>query len=444
MYSLSVSFTYTAIRPSSHLPGHTTHNNIIFQCHKMSTLFDSLLEQDGEEVFNLRIGAPSRPLLKKCQDIMRQASEHHLKSDDLSLLQYGPRQGHSVFRAELAKFLSNQYEDTVDSADLMVTAGATQGLALLVTLLFNPGDLAFVEDPTYFLAIKVLSEDLNLKVIGVPTDEDGINVEEFDRLLTQHGVKDRPVTHAKPFGSLLYTVPTFNNPTGSSLPPEKCEGLVKVLRKHNVLAVCDDVYNCLPFVDSEPPFTTPGPKRLFAFDKKSHPDYKGNVVSNGTFSKLLGPGLRLGWVELPECVKNLLVWSYYADSGGSFNQYTSCIVATAFKLGLVTKHVVDAREVYHSQMIALCDAIDKFLPATVTYKRPKGGYFVWLTFPSNVNCRDLQQLCKKKYRVDFNPGSACSCTGSFTNCMRLSFAFYEKHVLQEIVKTIGEALKEML
>ena len=409
----------------------------------MSTLFDNLLKKDGKEIVNLRIGAPSQSLLKKCRNIILQASQYRLASDNMDLFQYGPQSGHPEFRAELAKFLTKQYGNTVQAEDIVVNAGATQGLGLIVALLFNPGDLVFVEDPTYFLAIKVLSEDFNMKVIAVPTNEDGIDVEEFDKILTHHGVKDRPVSSKKPFSGLLYSVPTFNNPIGCSLPPNKCNELVKVLRKHNVLALCDDVYNCLPFVDSKPPFTTPGPQRLFSFDKKSDPDYKGNVVSNGSFSKLLGPGLRVGWLELPGRVKNFVVNSAFSDSGGSFNHYMSCIIATALKLDLVEPHLIEAREVYHAQMVALCDAIDQHLPS-VSYQRPKGGYFVWLKFPPAINCIELQKICKEKYRLDFNPGTACSCTGSFTNCVRLAFAFYDQAVLIEGVKTIARALEEIM
>ncbi|KAJ7365352.1 hypothetical protein OS493_005458 [Desmophyllum pertusum] len=140
--------------------------------------------------------------------------------------------------------------------------------------------------------------------------------------------------------------------------------------------------------------TNPSTK-AFAFDDKSDADYKGNVISNASFSKFLAPGLRLGWMEVPERVQNVLKTNAYASSGGCFNHYISCIIAVALQEGLVKDHVLMVRKVFHSQLNTLCDALDKYIPGQFSYQRPKGGYFLWVTFSPEVDCDKWNVICQK-------------------------------------------------
>ena len=409
----------------------------------MSTLFDFLGEK---RISSLRVGAPSTHLLKKCGELIAKATLSLQNPDTYTaeLFQYGPFEGALVFRKEVAKFLTEMYGDPVDHEDIWLNAGASQGLYFVAGFLFQPGDVVFVEEPSYFLGIRVLRDDLGMKVVGIPTDQDGIIVDELEKLIIEHSDKVRLPTDAKPFSAMVYCVPTFNNPTGSFLPAGRCKRLIKVLRKHNVLAVCDDVYNLLPFMEDKPPFISSPPQRLFAYDSKSDPGYSGNVISNGSFSKLLGPGLRIGWIEAPKRARSVLLKSGNLASGGSFNHYTSHIIAKALNMGLVKEHLIYARGVYYSQMNALCDSLDKYITKPFSYQRPKGGYFVWVAFPPQVDCDKLLAICREKYNVDFNHGSCCSSSGKFKHCMRLSFAHNECDVIEQCVRQIAAALTEML
>lgn len=408
----------------------------------MSTLFDNIHNKEG--LISLCVGAPDDLLLEGCRKIIKQATEVHLASGKLSSFQYGAKLGDPVFRTELAKFLTDQYGSEVESDSLIATAGASQGLQVLLSTLFQSGDVAFVEDPTYFLSIKMLKDDLNMKVVGVPTDTGGIIVEELDRLLTEHAAKARPPTDKKPFSFLVYLVPTFNNPKGGCLPAERCNKIITILRKHNALAVCDDVYNSLPYLDDGPPFVTHAPLRLFAYDMKSDADYKGSVVSNGTFSKLLGPGLRIGWLECPAAVVKCFSENCcYLQSGGGFNHYMSCILGTALQLGLVSKHITYVRGVYYGRMKAMCDAIDELVPQA-KYTRPRGGYFVWIELPTKIDSKEFAKFCEEKYKVKFWPGPFCSNDGNFVNFVRFSCAWHKEEVLREAVKRFAEGLKEAL
>lgn len=280
-----------------------------------------------------------------------------------------------------------------------------------------------------------------MKVIGVPSDKDGIIVDELERQLMKRVSELPPPTDMKPYSAMLYCVPTFNNPTGSCLPPEQCKKMINLMRKYNVLAFCDDVYNLLSYTGDKPP-----PQRLYAFDDKSSADYKGNVISNGSFSKFLAPGLRLGWMEVPERVRCLLQKSAYAIGGGCFNHYLSCIIAVALQEGLVKDHLSMVRKVLEVQLNALCNALNKYIPeGQISYQRPKGGYFVWVTFPPEVDCDKLFKICLEKYLVEFNYGSHfAASSGKFKNCMRLCFAFNECDIIEHCVKQIALSLKELV
>lgn len=405
----------------------------------MAHLFSHI---EDEDITGLGVGAPDKTLLKKTADVMLQSTKALLESGNVDCLQYGPRRGDPEVLKELAKFLTSQYQDKVKSENLMINAGATQGLKFLAKALFNAGDLVLFEDPTYFIAITVLTKDTGLKPIAVLTEDDGINVDEVDKILAEH-VAAKPLTSSKPYSALLYLVPTFNNPKGTILSEEKSKKLIKVLRKHKALAICDDVYNTLFFIDDKPPLVTPPPKRLFAYDNENDPDYQGNVVSNSTFSKIMGPGLRVGWLEAPTHLLKMLESSGYVLSGGCFNHYTSCVIREGLKLGLISKLVSEVREVYQSRKDALCDAIDQFIPIA-KYQRPKGGYFVWVILPENINTNDIFTICKEKYKVTFRPGALCSCVGNFQNCLRLSFSYYSEEILSEAVRKIGMAINDLL
>lgn len=408
----------------------------------MTTLFD-YLAHDDRNVSTLRVGSPSKDLLIKCGELIQKATlALHTPENYANLFQYGPHSGSLTVRSELAKFLTEQYGDTVDRDDIWLNAGASQGLACIASLLFQPGNIVFVEEPTYFIGLTALSEDYGMNVIGVPADQDGIIVDELEKMMEKHLQKQPLPTDKHPFAAMLYCIPTFNNPTGSVLSTERCKQLIKLLRKYNVLAFCDDVYNLISFMGGRPPFKMP--PRVFSFDDKTDPDYKGNVISNGSFSKVLGPGLRLGWMEVPGHVRRILSTSGYARSGGCFNHYTSCIVATAIQMGLLKEHLAHAREVYYSQLNSLCNALDKYIPCPVQYTKPQGGYFVWVVLPSEVDCDKLYDICFNKYSVDFNKGSGFSSKGQYKNCMRLTFAFHDGPTIEHCVKQIALAIKGIL
>ncbi|XP_077986876.1 uncharacterized protein LOC144441198 isoform X2 [Glandiceps talaboti] len=381
-------------------------------------------------VLDMETGAPSLKILEECVGMMNTATVNRLQSDEGHIFQYGVTQGDGKFRIQMSKFLTEKYQDDVSSEDLMVTCGASHGLYMIGTLLFNRGDIVFVEDPTYFIALDMFKE-MGMTVVPVPS-ADSLNIDDLDKLLSEYQQKSsREITDTKPYWAMVYLVPTFNNPRGFCLPEEKCRKVIQLARKYNVLVVCDDVYNLLSYIPGDKPedVPLPAPKRLFAYDDKLDPEYKGNVISNCTFSKILGPGLRCGWVEAPVRSLNVLRFSGITRSGGGWNNYTSGILASVIELGLLSEHVLKLQKKYKRHLDAMCDVLTKEMPPEVKFTKPQGGYFIWVVLPESVSVTELREYCLKEYKVTFAPGPSFSIKGNFQNCMRLAFTYNEEEDL---------------
>lgn len=391
-------------------------------------------------IIPLSMGAPGPSAMKGCSELLMEATRITLsdKAEEQFTFQYGPCKGDPGFREQLAKFLSQEYGDIVDCDDVMVTAGATQGLHLISTVMFDKTTPVFMEDPSYFIALKMLKEDFGMNIIPIPTDNEGIDV----TILEEQFKKQRPTTIEglkSPFWAYVYTIPTFNNPKGHCMSPERCKALVSLARKYDVMLLAEDVYNLLHYSGDKHP-----PPRLLTYDSQSDADYKGHVLSNCTFSKLLGPGLRLGWIEAPPRIMKCLEKSNTAWSGGAFNHYTSKLMATALKEEFMTEHLNKLRQEYKERMELVHNELKKHLPEGVTYNFPGGGFFIWLELPERIDSAELLKYALEKHQVNFIFGQSTSPTGSYKNCARLSISFCDKDKLQEGVKRFCNALKDML
>lgn len=363
------------------------------------------------DVINLGIGQPSLSLLPL--DLMKQAANHRLNQGDPSLLQYGAMQGDGYFRLALAQFLSKAYGTPVETDHLFITAGSSQGLDLICTFFTKPGDTVFVEEPSYFLALHIFA-DRHLKVVSIPTDEDGLIIEALEEKLAEH----RP--------AFLYTVPVFHNPSGITLSASRRERLVALSEAYDFLIVADEVYQLLNYTTSPPP-----PMGSYG---SGH-----SVLSLGSFSKILAPGLRLGWLQADPSRLDRFVRSGLLDSGGGLNPFTSGLVRSALELGLQQEHLAHLKRVYTERSAVLSEALHQYLPDSVTFTEPAGGFFIWLRLPHEIDAAELLQTAQK-HNVAFHPGRRFSSQQGLQNCLRLSFCFYEEAQLVEGVKRLGQAL----
>jgi DNA-binding transcriptional MocR family regulator len=403
------------------------------------TLFEDL--GVTKDAVALTTGAPGERHLIKVAGLLSKASGHVMRlatgaTHDTTFLQYGPKQGSPRFRTQLAQFLSQGYKDDVSSESVVVTSGATHGLHLVASVLIGGNAPVFVEDPTYFIAIDIVKKDLGRPVLGVSCDDEGIDVEALEKKFLAN-----KAAHCEPgeYAGMVYLVTTYHNPRGYCIPPRRCEALVALARKHNLLLFCDDVYNLLHFDSS-----TVAPARLLSYDKPSDSDYQGNVISNSSFSKILSPGLRLGWIEAGMPIVKKLVGSNILWSAGSSNHYTSEMVASALELNLQQEYLKELNAEYKEIVASVLDIMDNGLPSTVKYNRPKGGYFIWIELPEGSKAIEIIQQCVKEHNVKALPGAMCSASGSCQNCIRISFSHYPPDKLYFGVTKLCEAINSYL
>lgn len=360
------------------------------------------------------IGQPDFNLLP--MDLMRRAAEHRLAQDNPYLLNYGAEAGDGYFRLALADFLAAHYGHPVDAERLLVTGGASQGLDLICTLFARSGDrsggVIFAEEPSYFLALRIFA-DHGLRVISLPTDEEGLVPEALEEALATY----QP--------AFLYLIPTFQNPTGVTLPQSRRERLAEIGRRHNLLIVADEVYQLLNYRT-----VPPAPLALYADEAP--------ILSLGSFSKILAPGLRLGWIHGTPALVEKLALCGLTDSGGSLNHFTSALVRSVLELDLLGPYVEGLKTVYATRAHALAAALRRELPEA-RFSEAEGGFFLWLTLPNEIDTPALLETAKR-CQVGFQPGPNFSSQGGLRNAMRVSFAFHDIPALEMGVTRLRQAL----
>lgn len=361
---------------------------------------------------DLGIGDPQLSLLPI--ELIRQGAENCFAQNDPSFLQYGAEQGNGYFRLTLAKFLSAGYGSPVEPESLFVTSGVSSGLDLICTLFTQPGDTIFVEEPTYFLALRIFA-DHGLRLVPIPTDEEGLVLDALEEKLAEIRPK------------FLYLIPAFQNPSGHTLTQERRERLVELCQERDFLIVADEVYHFLNY-SLQPP--------------KAFAAYSGvrNVISLGSFSKILAPGLRLGWMQAELSRIERLVTCGLLDSGGGMNPFTSAIVRGIIENGELEKHILSLKTTYSARLATMDAALRRYLPGA-RYTIPQGGYFFWLRLPRDADAEELLTKANE-FKVSFRPGIRFSSQGGLRQYVRLSFSFYESQEIEEGVKRLRQTLEK--
>jgi 2-aminoadipate transaminase len=358
------------------------------------------------------LGRGDPPLALLPLDLIRDSAQIRLSGNDNSFLQYGTEQGDGYLLLALSKFLTQNYGFNVQAENLFITNGISNALDLICTLCSQAGDTVLVEEPSYFLALRIFA-DHHLNVVSIHTDENGLIPASLEEKLSE----SRP--------KFLYLIPSFHNPTGYSLSQERRERVVQLAREHDLLIVADEVYHFLNY--GSQPFTP------IAF----HTDAK-NVISLGSFSKILAPGLRLGWLQAhPDIIRRFAACGLL-DSGGGMNPFTSAMVRGVIESGGLENNIGKLRHVYQNQAAAMDKALRLHLPDAV-YKVPQGGYFFWVRLNDHVNASELRKK-GSTFKVDFRPGTLFSSRNGLENYMRLCFIHYEAEDIQEGILRLKECL----
>ena len=378
-------------------------------------LFTQNTLRDG--VVEFAFGEPDPALLPV--GLVREAAARALGAQGAAALAYGSGEGPEELRAAIAGRSAAREGHAVTAGDVLVTGGNSQALDQVMTILTEPGDVVFVECPTYNLALGIIA-DHPVTIAGVALDDQGLDVDALEAaVLEARAAGRRP--------RLLYTIPTFHNPAGVSLSAPRREQLLELARRHDLILVEDDVYRELVY-DGEAP---PALRTL---------DPAAPVVRLGSFSKSLAPGLRLGWIDAPADLRERLAAAGMLESGGCVSQFSAHVVAALLEAGVYDAHVATLRLAYASRRDALAAALREHLPSGCRFTVPAGGFFLWVTLPPGLDASALLPVAEER-GVAFSPGRRF-CADGDDRSVRLAFSLYDEASLAMGAERLGAAVAD--
>jgi DNA-binding transcriptional MocR family regulator len=367
------------------------------------------------EVISFAGGLPATELLPAGE--MAELAREVLLSDGARALQYAPTEGLAVLRELIAARLRDRFGLDRSSEEVLVVSGSQQALDLAGKVFLDEGDTVLCESPTYLGAINAL-RSYEPRFVEVPTDDDGMLPGELERLLE---LEER--------ARLIYVVPDFQNPSGRRWSVERRRALVEIAARFSVPVVEDAPYAELCF-EGEPLPTV------------ASLDSSGLVIFFGTFSKILSPGLRLGWVAAaPEILRRFVLVKQGVDLHTS--SLTQLLAARFMVDCDLEGHIERLRRVYRGRRDAMLAALAAELPPGVRVTRPAGGLFLWLELPDGIDARELLKGCLEA-QVAFVPGGAFFANGGHENTLRLNFSAMPEERIAEGVRRLARVLEEVL
>ncbi len=328
---------------------------------------------------------PEDTVSRLCQKVLRENGKN--------ILQYGTTEGYAPLKESLAPYLMRQFGFEVKPEDILPVSGSSQAMDLLCKALINPGDVILVENPT-FLGNMQCMRLYQACVVPVESDEGGLCINKLEEAIIKH--------HPK----MVYTIPTFQNPTGKTLAAERRPQIAELAGKYGFVVAEDDPYRDLRYSG------TPLPS-IKSYDKS------GLVVFLGSFSKLISPGLRVGYIAAhPNILRKCVIGKQSADvHTATLNQ---AVVDAFFREDLLDSHVASICKSYRLQLHAMLEELSDF-PEGTRYTRPEGGLFVWAELPEGINATALLMKAVER-KVAYVPGSHFFAQGGHENTMRLNFS----------------------
>jgi 2-aminoadipate transaminase len=401
------------IAPASLLPALLAGRASGFRPSPVRDFWEVSMEPD---VISLAGGNPDLSVLPL--DALADVAARAVARDGLDVLQYGSGTGTAGAREAVARTMAAEGIH-VDPAHVQVTAGSQMALDLVVKLLCDPGDVILAEGPTYVGALGLFA-GMQVDVVHVPMDDDGIVPGGLEETLARVRAEGRRV-------KALYTIPNFNNPSGVTLAAERRPEVVRICRAAGIAVIEDNPYGLLSFDGSSTP-------SLHALD----PD---NVIYLGSFSKVVAPGLRVGWAVAPEAVRRPLQLASEATT----------ICPSVLSQALVEQYVLHhdwpsvldrARTLYATRAAAVLGALEQSAPDGVTWSVPRGGFFTWVTLPEGIDVHRVLDAAIDR-RVVFVPGSAFHADGGGTRQLRLAYSLEQEDVLADGVRRIMGAIEDI-
>lgn len=354
-------------------------------------------------------GSPASELIPV--ERLREASDAAW-NDGPAALGYGDQKGYEPLRTLIADRMRPLGIDT-GKDNILVTCGSSQGIDLACRVLLEPGDGVIVENPTFLGALETFAT-YEVEQIGVETDAQGMRMDALERTLA-----------ANPHIRMIYTIPTFQNPGGSTMPADRRRRMAELARKHNVVILEDDPYGELRYDGVPVP-------PVWTFDPEV-------AIYLGTFSKTIAPGVRTGWmVALPAIMRLLVASREVIDISNDRIMMRTIYHAS---IGFLDDHVSHAITLYRSRRDAMLDALETHMPEGVTWSRPEGGFFVWITFPDHIRTADYS-VSGSTNGVIFFPGLWFFADQSGTNHLRLSYSTVPVEQITLGVQRIADTFRD--
>lgn len=362
-------------------------------------------------------GGNPAPELFPNRELAEIASEL-LNNEPILSLQYGVTEGYAPLREKIRHMLSEREGIDMENNDVIITSGGQQGIELIAKALVNENDTVIVEEPSFIGATNAF-RSYNANLAGVKVNEDGIDPKELESVIKENrNVK------------ILYLIPTFQNPSGTTMFVEKRKEVLRIAKENNILIIEDNPYGELTF-DS------------VKFKTIKSMDTDGFVAYTGSFSKVIAPGLRVGFLAAPkELISKVVVGKQISDVHTSMlPQLLVYEFITRYNLD---DYIKKNRELYKHKCMVMIDAMKKFFPEGVTYTIPKGGLFIWCDMHGEYDTKEVAKECMKD-KVVFVPGSTfmvdmekpCS-------AFRLNYSTMSDEKITEGIKILGLALKRIM
>ncbi len=343
-----------------------------------------------------------------------EACAHVLRTSGEQALQYGLTEGFTPLKEALAEKMQ-KYGVPSEPHNILLTNGSQQALDLIGRIFIGAGDTIVTGKPTYLGALQAWKV-YRPKIIGIPVDDEGMQMDALEEVLKRESPK------------FIYVLPNFHNPMGITLTRERREKLVKLAARYGIPIVEDDPYGELRFEGED---ITP----IMVMHKE-------NVIYLSTFSKILAPGIRLGWVVAPENIIRKLVQAKQATDLHT-STFIQMIAHDIVKRGILKAHSKEIRKVYGERRHIMTSAMEEHFPEGVKWTKPEGGLFMWTIAPEHLNTMDLLESAVAE-KVAYVPGSVFFPDGSGTNTLRLNFSNARSELIPEGIERLGRVLKRAI
>lgn len=383
-----------------------------------SAMRDLMAITERPEVISLAGGLPD---VSNLPPAMLARIEQAIATDTVRALQYGPTEGMKAVHEAIQVVMAEEGTQ-VDISELLVTTGGQQAIDLVCKTLIDPGDVVLAEGPTYPGAVPTFTA-YEADVRQLEMDEHGLRIDLLEQTLDELAAQDiRP--------KFLYTIPTFQNPGGVSMSLERRKRLVEIAHERQLLVVEDSPYSLLRFEGEALP-------TLRSLDGGDF------VIYLGTFSKILAAGLRVGWIAAPRALRQKMNIGKQGSDLCTSSISQVVVEACLTDVDLWRSYLADLRVIYQARRDAMFEALDDFMPTGVTWTRPQGGLFLWVTLPEQLDTTNLLARALRD-NVAFVPGRAAHVDGRGANSMRLNYSGSDETEIREGVRRIAAVVTEQL